>query len=431
MNLKMTHVCTIKTVSAKTIAKESRCDKIISKVITFVTNDEWPTSTDQTFASTTPGNMSRLFNKTVYSGVIDVFPHRNFVSISYKRFIKSIFKSKVADKQHQQVTTHSQASLRTYRTDDHVLVRDYRGHAKWQHGQISSQTGFRNYDVEIAPGVIWRRHSDQIVPTSSPVPEPKSVPPPIPPIPVRSPATSIATSSLETPGESSNSIQLPSENNATGHPPASPKEVRTCPPSRPDPQSSVTRNNKHTQYNTSSAKLMKAEAEQHYTFQITSLPAHRNDADNTFLVDSGASVHIVKDRDKFSDLNSSFNPATNIIELAGGRKCSNLAEGQGDATIQLVDTNGIEHNVTLRNALYIPTFTHNIFSVRAATERGASVTFSQDFAILEYSETKFHIQKHDNLYYLCSAVASNSKNKTTHSLKEWHHILGSLKSRGH
>ncbi|GFR98225.1 transposon Ty3-I Gag-Pol polyprotein [Elysia marginata] len=33
-------------VSAKTIAKESRCDKIISKVITFVTNDEWPTSTD-------------------------------------------------------------------------------------------------------------------------------------------------------------------------------------------------------------------------------------------------------------------------------------------------------------------------------------------------------------------------------------------------
>ncbi|GFS02163.1 integrase core domain protein [Elysia marginata] len=33
-------------VSAKTIAKKSGCDKIISKVITFVTNDEWPTSTD-------------------------------------------------------------------------------------------------------------------------------------------------------------------------------------------------------------------------------------------------------------------------------------------------------------------------------------------------------------------------------------------------
>ncbi|GFS12796.1 polyprotein [Elysia marginata] len=67
---------------------------------------------------------------------------------------KPSIKSKVADKQHQQVTSHSQASLRTYRTGDHVVVRDYRGHAKWQHGQISSQTGFRNYDVEIAPGII-------------------------------------------------------------------------------------------------------------------------------------------------------------------------------------------------------------------------------------------------------------------------------------
>ncbi|GFR75210.1 integrase core domain protein [Elysia marginata] len=124
---------------------------------------------------------------------------------------------------------------------------------KSKHGQISSQTGFRNYDVEIAPGVIWRRHSDQIVPTSSPVPELKSVPPPIPSIPVPSPATTIATSSPETPGESSNSIQLPSENNAIhGHLPASPKEVRTCPPSRPDPKSSVTGNNKHTQYVTTS-----------------------------------------------------------------------------------------------------------------------------------------------------------------------------------
>ncbi|GFS02164.1 polyprotein, partial [Elysia marginata] len=114
---------------------------------------------------------------------------------------KPSIKSKVADKQHQQVTSHSQASLRTYRTGDHVLVRDYRGHAKWQHGQISSQTGFRNYNVEIAPGVIWRRHCDQIVPTYSPVPEPKSVPSPIPPIPVPSPATTIATPSPETPGE--------------------------------------------------------------------------------------------------------------------------------------------------------------------------------------------------------------------------------------
>ncbi|GFS00939.1 CCHC-type zinc finger, nucleic acid binding protein a [Elysia marginata] len=83
--------------------------------------------------------------------------------------------------------------------------------------------------------------------------------------------------------------------------------------------------------NTSRAKLMKAEGEQDCTFQITSLPVHRNDPDNTFLVDSGASVGFVKDRDKFSDLNSSFKSS---YKQADGRKCSNLAEGQGDATIR-------------------------------------------------------------------------------------------------
>lgn len=166
---------------------------------------------------------------------------------------KPSIKSRVADKQDHQVKSHSQASLRTYHTGDHVLVRDYRGHDRWQHGQISSQSGFRSYDVEIAPGVIWRRHSDQIVPTSSPVPAAEPALPPVPPVLVPRQAPTIATPVPETSG---NSSQLPSENNAMGHPSTHPVEVRTGPPPRPDPQPSITRTNKTTQYVTRSGRVV-------------------------------------------------------------------------------------------------------------------------------------------------------------------------------
>ncbi|GFO04166.1 Pol polyprotein, partial [Plakobranchus ocellatus] len=80
----------------------------------------------------------------------------------------------VTGKLQKQEQHHSQASPRTFSTGDHVLVRDYRGYERWQHGQISSQTGTHNYEIEISPEVIWRRHSDQIVLASNPVPPPQA-----------------------------------------------------------------------------------------------------------------------------------------------------------------------------------------------------------------------------------------------------------------
>ncbi|GFR75217.1 hypothetical protein ElyMa_005772600 [Elysia marginata] len=77
-------------VSAKTIAKESRCTRSSRKSSHSSPTLNGQLQQTQTFVSTTPENINWLFNKTVYSGVIDWFPRRNFVSISYKRFIKVI-----------------------------------------------------------------------------------------------------------------------------------------------------------------------------------------------------------------------------------------------------------------------------------------------------------------------------------------------------
>ena len=43
-----------------------------------------------------------------------------------------------------------------------VAVRDYRGQYRWIPGVITSKTGPISYKVSIAPGVVWRRHTDQI-----------------------------------------------------------------------------------------------------------------------------------------------------------------------------------------------------------------------------------------------------------------------------
>ena len=82
---------------------------------------------------------------------------------------------------------------------------------------------------------------------------------------------------------------------------------------------------------------------------------------------------------------------------------------------------------TLQNALFIPLYPEDIFSVQAATERGPSVTFQPDFAELTYKDgKKFVIEKHGRLYYLNTydnITVSDSVN-CVRPMNEWHQILG-------
>lgn len=85
------------------------------------------------------------------------------------------------------------------------------------------------------------------------------------------------------------------------------------------------------------------------------------------------------------------------------------------------DTKGNVHKVELRNALNIPSYKQDIFSVKAATERGATVVFSPDHAELQAPDgTDFNIQTCQKLYFLNNV----SLNRGTHNIKEWHKILG-------
>ena len=79
----------------------------------------------------------------------------------------------------------------------------------------------------------------------------------------------------------------------------------------------------------------------------------------------------------------------------------------------------------LENALYVPSFKHDIFSVQAATVQGARVEFMPDSAQLKSSDgVNFDIEKHGRLYFLNHVKSSMSAEQSVRSLKEWHEVLG-------
>ena len=47
-----------------------------------------------------------------------------------------------------------------------MISRDYRGDLKWRSGLIVSKTGPLMYEVQVAPGIVWRRHIDQLKSTA-------------------------------------------------------------------------------------------------------------------------------------------------------------------------------------------------------------------------------------------------------------------------
>ncbi len=66
-----------------------------------------------------------------------------------------------------------------------------------------------------------------------------------------------------------------------------------------------------------------------------------------------------------------------------------------------MDSTGRYVTASLKNALYIPSYPQDIFSVQAATEKGASVVFHPMSAeLISKDGTKFDIEKHGKLYYL-------------------------------
>jgi DNA-dependent RNA polymerase auxiliary subunit epsilon len=163
-----------------------------------------------------------------------------------------------------------------------------------------------------------------------------------------------------------------------------------------------------------------------YAFKI-GVDITSSDKLNGILVDCGATTHIVHDLNRFTKFDTEFRPENHFIELADGKRSNNVALKRGDAEVDICDVDGNTHKALLKDALYVPSYKQDIFSVHAAVSRGATVSFSPDNAKLVSSDgTEFKIEQEGRLYYLNSAISSSmsKQDSKSKSLKDWHEILG-------
>ncbi|KAL3970576.1 acetylserotonin O-methyltransferase [Sarotherodon galilaeus] len=147
------------------------------------------------------------------------------------------------------------------------------------------------------------------------------------------------------------------------------------------------------------------------------------------MVDTGATSHIITDIQRFKSFDETFTPGRHFMELADGTRTSGVALKRGDVEVYLQDSEGRKVKATLEGALYIPSYPQDIFSVQAATAKGASVTFKKGCnQLIHKNGTRFQISEYERLYYLNSVTSDhhvdNDECNGCHDVETWHKILG-------
>ena len=108
--------------------------------------------------------------------------------------------------------------------------------------------------------------------------------------------------------------------------------------------------------------------DQHNVYKLNGVIGYTLNQNNAgILVDTGATSHILSNKELFTEFDASFDPAEHYLELADGNRYNDLAKGRGKAIIYLNDIHGDSRPVTLRDALYVPSYPKDILSVTKAT----------------------------------------------------------------
>lgn len=167
-------------------------------------------------------------------------------------------------------------------------------------------------------------------------------------------------------------------------------------------------------------------AKDDFSFRVdTCKPAQQRQIERGLIVDTGATSHMLNDRGRFKSFDSSFKPESHSMELADGRWTFGLAEGRGDAQVCLTDSDGRICTVTLKSALYIPSFPQELFSVKCATAHGAKVLFEKGNNVLVAPNgARFNIDVCDRMYYLPTECDESDVCNVSHDIQTWHEIMG-------
>lgn len=113
------------------------------------------------------------------------------------------------------------------------------------------------------------------------------------------------------------------------------------------------------------------------------------------------------------------------MELADGQRTNGLALKRGDATVNLMDSEGQHDSAILRRALYILAFPQDLCSVLAATTNGAEVHFKGVHnQLIHKNGIRFDIKECARLYYLNTVTDETDNEGCYYDIQTWFEILG-------
>ncbi|CAG9136603.1 unnamed protein product [Plutella xylostella] len=140
-----------------------------------------------------------------------------------------------------------------------------------------------------------------------------------------------------------------------------------------------------------------------------------------WLVDSGASQHMCRDRNLFTTFQQTLDNKTVIV--GNGEEISAL--GCGQVAVQVYDGCGWV-KTTIDNVLFVPELKTNLFSVKCATERGYVVKMDNNWCKFYKENTVCAVaSRSGDMYYMVMRYQSEIANVTEVKcgLKEWHEKL--------
>ena len=175
-----------------------------------------------------------------------------------------------------------------------------------------------------------------------------------------------------------------------------------------------------------SANISNSKPRENYMFKVSVNENEKLD-NNKYLIDCGATCHILSDKNIFINFDKDFNSNEHVIELADKTRQQGVVIGRGDAMIEIKDTEGNLCNVLLVNALCVPSYRQNILSVNSMSEKGMKVIFSEKENKIVAPDGKiFQMYKYGKLYYLNSCFSSVESDKVSvcRPLQEWHNVMG-------
>ena len=155
----------------------------------------------------------------------------------------------------------------------------------------------------------------------------------------------------------------------------------------------------------------------------------RAEENPVFIIDSGCSNYMIKDKHFFVDLDENDYGA---YECANGT--NSKIEGRGRAEFYATKRNGDSAKIILKDALYTPSNGQNLLSVAKLKEAGASFHFAERDEIITKDGIIFALEPRNNMFVWRTVTNPTIDMDSNHcnqeeqcfasSLKVWHERLG-------